>query len=277
MSDITYGIVTDLTHLKKIVAFQKIIWNDNATPLTHLVASCFHGGLVIYAELNEEIIGFCYGFPGFRNEEKYLVSHMLAIHSDYRNKGIGMFLKIKQREWALSKGYNKIVWTFDPLESRNGYLNLCKLGGFIRTYIENYYGTMDDSLNYGLPSDRFLLEWDLESSKTVSTLARNLPEINGSQQQYPVLFDVETVNDLPSPLNRSSIIESNVYLVPVPKSIQTIKIQDTKIAIKWRHKLRNEFNKLFADGYIVDGMVLNKKETYHYYILNKREDYRLPS
>lgn len=47
------------------------------------------------------------------------------------------------------------MWTYDPLETVNGYLNLSKLGGVCTQYIENCYGEMPDILNAGLPSDRF--------------------------------------------------------------------------------------------------------------------------
>ena len=57
---------------------------------------------------------------------------MLGIHPDYQSMGIGKKLKEEQRKFAKEMGYDLITWTFDPLESRNAYLNVSKLYGICR-------------------------------------------------------------------------------------------------------------------------------------------------
>ena len=78
-------------------------------------------------------------------------------------KGLVLRLKEVQKETAREMGYDLITWTFDPLESRNAYLNLTKLRAVCDTYVENCYGEINDGLNNGLPTDRFKVEWWIDS------------------------------------------------------------------------------------------------------------------
>lgn len=262
-SSFTYKEVKGLKEVKEIVAFQGEIWGHNVvTPLTQLVAASHHGGVVIGAFQQEKLVGFCYGFPGFKEGKTYLVSHMTAVDTQLQNAGVGLHLKLKQREWAKSVGgYEKIVWTFDPLEARNAYFNLMKLGAYTRNYIESYYGLMDDKLNKGLPTDRFLVEWDITSKRVERALSKQhtlSTEINN----YPVLLVNETEN-----------IESGNsigYLVPVPTKIQEMKVNDIKVAKKWRYELRRVFKRLIGAGYIVTGLWKDRDPLNQFYIIEKK-------
>jgi predicted GNAT superfamily acetyltransferase len=60
-------------------------------------------------------------------------------------------------------------WTFDPLEIKNAYLNLTKLGAIARRYNINQYGITSSPLQGFLPTDRLVAEWWLKS-KRVETL-----------------------------------------------------------------------------------------------------------
>jgi predicted GNAT superfamily acetyltransferase len=58
-------------------------------------------------------------------------------------------LKLLQREEALDRGIELIEWTFDPLEIKNAYLNIEKLGAIARRYNINQYGITSSPLPYG--------------------------------------------------------------------------------------------------------------------------------
>ncbi|MEX2104698.1 MAG: GNAT family N-acetyltransferase [Bacilli bacterium] len=267
--EILYSHVKDLNQMDQIVQLQRNIWKDSATPLTQLVAAIHNGGVVITATRGQEIIGFCYGFPGYKDGQNYVVSHMLGIHPDYRDQGIGMKLKWKQRKWALEYGYKKIVWTFDPLESRNAFLNLCKLGGYVQTYIENYYGNLADGLNEGLPTDRFLLEWDLDSIKAVQAAEGFTYPIN---QETPILLDARLENSqLPIPIKNEIDEEAEAYFVAIPSAIHVIKQSAPLVASKWRFQVRETIQSLFTKGYVVQAVNKTQNQPYHYYVLEKRE------
>jgi predicted GNAT superfamily acetyltransferase len=76
-----------------------------------------------------------------------------------------------QREDALARGIELIEWTFDPLEIKNAYLNIEKLGAIARRYNINQYGITSSPLQGGLPSDRLIAEWWLKSKRVETLLA----------------------------------------------------------------------------------------------------------
>jgi len=109
--------------------------------------------------------------PGTRSGHVYLHSHMLAVRKDHRDGGLGRRLKLLQREEALARGIELIEWTFDPLEIKNSYLNIEKLGAIARRYNINQYGITSSPLQGGLPSDRLIAEWWLKSRRVETLLA----------------------------------------------------------------------------------------------------------
>ncbi|KAA6456211.1 GNAT family N-acetyltransferase [Acidobacteria bacterium AB60] len=124
------------------------------------------------------MIGFALSLPGVKSGEKfpdgeprpYLHSHMLAVKEAYRNRGVGAKLKLAQRDEALRRGIRHMEWTFDPLEIKNAYLNIHKLGAIVCHYRENFYGVSSSRLQGGLPTDRLLAEWYLDSERVTATL-----------------------------------------------------------------------------------------------------------
>lgn len=122
----------------------------------------------------ESLVGFAMSLPGIKTESggphSYLHSHMLAVRGAYRNRGLGAQIKLKQRLEALSRNIRRIEWTFDPLEIKNAYLNIHKLGAIVRCYHVNFYGVSSSRLQAGLPTDRLVAEWPLSSSRVVTTL-----------------------------------------------------------------------------------------------------------
>ncbi len=117
----------------------------------------------------ETLVGFAFSIPGIRNGHPYLHSHMLAVKEGHRNTGLGRRIKLFQREDAIAHGYELLEWTFDPLEIKNAYLNLERLGAIARRYNINQYGITSSPLQGFLPTDRLVAEWWL-TSKRVETL-----------------------------------------------------------------------------------------------------------
>jgi len=117
----------------------------------------------------ESLVAFAFSLPGVKTSDDepwaYLHSHMLAAKEGYRNKGLGAKLKWEQRREALSRGIRLMEWTFDPLEIKNAFLNIRRLGAIVREYRVNFYGLSSSRLQGGLPTDRLLAEWRLDSSR----------------------------------------------------------------------------------------------------------------
>lgn len=266
--EINYKVLTSVSEIEETLTMQKKIWGDSvAASRPEMMATSHNGGVVIGAFMDKNMIGFCYGFPGYKGTEAYLCSHMLAVDPNYRNLGLGRELKLKQRDWAINYGYQKMVWTFDPLEARNAYLNLCKLGAYTKTYLPSYYGEMEDQLNQGLPSDRFLVEWELLSEGVKKALAGS--SLGSTQwQSYPLLSEWSLQGEYPRPEALNEIQAASGFLVPVPGSIQEIKAKNPDLAREWRLAVRSQMILMFARGYSVVGL-LRHDASICYYVLEK--------
>jgi predicted GNAT superfamily acetyltransferase len=163
-----------LEEMRACVALQKEVWNftdAELVPLRMFVVADKVGGQVMGAFEGKEMVGFALSVPGTRTGHVYLHSHMLAVRKDHRNGGLGRRLKLLQREDALARGIELIEWTFDPLEIKNAYLNIEKLGAIARRYNINQYGITSSPLQGGLPSDRLIAEWWLKSKRVETLLA----------------------------------------------------------------------------------------------------------
>jgi predicted GNAT superfamily acetyltransferase len=122
----------------------------------------------------ENLVGFALSLPGLKSgdggPQPYLHSHMLAVKEGYRDRGLGAQLKLEQRRDALSRGIRHMEWTFDPVEIKNAFLNIHRLGAIARCYRANFYGVSSSRLQGGLPTDRLLAEWELDSPRVQAIL-----------------------------------------------------------------------------------------------------------
>jgi predicted GNAT superfamily acetyltransferase len=173
----TDSIVLRLCHsledMRSCVALQKEVWNftdAELVPLRMFVVADKVGGQVLGAFNGNEMVGFALSVPGTRTGQVYLHSHMLAVRKAYRNAGLGRRLKLLQREEALARGIELIEWTFDPLEIKNAFLNIERLGAIVRRYVENQYGITSSPLQGFLPTDRLIAEWWLKSRRVKTLL-----------------------------------------------------------------------------------------------------------
>ncbi|HZR55920.1 MAG TPA: GNAT family N-acetyltransferase [Terriglobales bacterium] len=163
----------DLDDLRACVALQKGVWgftDIEVVPLRMFVVAQKIGGQVIGAFRDGELIAFALALPGVRGGHPYLHSQMLAVRKEHRNAGLGRRIKLFQRDDALLRGIELIEWTFDPLEIKNAYLNIKKLGAIARRYTVNQYGITSSPLQGGMPTDRLIAEWWLKSKRVQNLL-----------------------------------------------------------------------------------------------------------
>lgn len=249
-----------------IQGLERAIWGTDPVPTHQTFTAVKNGGLMLGAFLDQEIVGFSYSFPGYVNGKLRLCSHMLGVHPDYQQMGIGNALKNEQLKFAKELGYDLITWTFDPLESRNAYLNVAKLYGICDTYLENCYGEMKDGLNRGLPSDRFQIDWWISSQRVEE---KWMPKIT----KYDCPFIVSE-SDKGNPVllyeNERIPTDCEGIEVPIPKNLQAIKKDEPELALDWRMKTRAIFQTLFAAGYTLVN-VNRSSATVQYYQLVKKE------
>jgi predicted GNAT superfamily acetyltransferase len=184
----------------------------------------------------ESLVGFAFSLPGVKTgggiPRAYLHSHMLAVKEEYRNRGLGAKLKLEQRKEALSRGIRHMEWTFDPLEIKNAFLNIHKLGAIVCGYRVNFYGVSSSRLQGGLPTDRLLAEWELDSPRVLAIL-----EGNGASKQ---------------------VTEERILVrIEVPASIYQWKASETyrERALAVQMENRSKFQEAFSQGLAVLGFV----------------------
>lgn len=249
---------------------QRIIWgvqdDTEVVPLHALLTAQKNGGLVLGAFDGDRMVGYLFGFLGRTPEgkEKHC-SHMMGVFPKYREQGIGEALKRRQREFVLNQGLDLITWTYDPLESRNAYLNIRKLGVICRTYLRNVYGEMQDSLNVGLPTDRLEVEWWIRSPRVEARFSMKAPSPPTTlddllSQGAAVVNEVEMDNaGLPTTLSWAPH-RSPIVLVEIPAKIQEVKQANIKLARDWRLLTRALFEEYFDQGYVVVDFVSEVKD-----------------
>jgi len=182
---IEYRQLFSLPELEEVLKLQQTIWSFadiELLPLRFLVVVTRIGGHVFGAYDGEQMVGFCFAIPGIKpGGVTYLHSHMLGVLPSYRNEGVGRRLKLMQREEALSRGIALIEWTFDPLELKNAFLNIQKLGAIVRRYTENSYGITASPLHGGLPTDRCTAEWWIDSPRVQAALDGQAPRSQAAE------------------------------------------------------------------------------------------------
>ncbi len=173
--------LTTIEQFDRCVELQEIVWHyDIASMMTQKVflLAAHIGGQVLGAFDGNTLVGYAMSLPGVRNGHAYLHSHHLAVLADWRNYGVGRRLKLAQRDDALARGFAMMEWTFDPLEIKNAHLNFARLGAISRRYMPNFYGTSVSPLHGGLPTDRIVAEWWLNSDRVTRILAGEQPTMH---------------------------------------------------------------------------------------------------
>jgi predicted GNAT superfamily acetyltransferase len=228
-------------------AMSRDIWGAaerNVVPRELLLTMQINGGVVLGAFADDRMVGFVFGFAGVRDGRLRICSHQLGVMPEYRDRGIGIALKQAQREEARRLGYELITWTFDPLEARNAYINLHRLGCIARVYDRDHYGPMEDELNRDLPSDRFEAEWWLTSGSAPGghRADRNTPG------DAAVLLDADHDG---APLRAAFDLGGSRHArIRVPADFQAIKQRDMKLARHWRLESRAAFEAALTQGFV---------------------------
>ena len=280
----TIKILEQAEEMTAVEALQRLVWPGSETeilPGHFMLASVHSGGLLMGAFIEERLVGFVYGFLGREDTPdgprlKHH-SHMLAVHPDYRSHGIGFALKRAQWQMVRRQGIERITWTYDPLLSRNAWLNITRLGAVCSTYLENYYGEMNDELNAGLPSDRFQVDWWLNSRRVNLRLSRKrrgaLDLAHYLSAETPIVNSSQLSRDgWPEPPEMAALPDGsqqpNLVLVEIPPDLSGLKAARPQTALRWRLSTRSILPELFHQGYLVTDFVhLPGLQQRSYYVL----------
>jgi predicted GNAT superfamily acetyltransferase len=179
---ISVRTITEIGDLREAVRLQKIIWGFEdleLLPVRLFVVANRVGGQTMAAFDGEKMVGFLIAVPGIKTDgTHYLHSNMMGVSAEYRNAGVGRQMKLAQREEAMERGIEMIEWTFDPLELKNAFFNMQRLGAVVERYVLNQYGVTSSHLHGGLPTDRCIASWHLRSERVERVVAGDpAPEV----------------------------------------------------------------------------------------------------
>jgi len=196
------------------------------------------GGHVYGVYRSRELIAFALAFMAIRDGSPYLHSNIVAVIPEYQGKRIGRLIKLYQREQAMQHGIQRIEWTFDPLEARNAYFNITKLGAQSHRFISNLYGVSTSPLHRNLPTDRLVAKWELDSEQVQCALA-------GRAIRKP--------------------LASHKAVISLPRNIDAIRVSAPgQIEVLQAH-LRRQFMDKFQRGLAVTAFELDESEA-HYFL-----------
>ncbi len=233
-----------------------------------------NGGVVIGAFDGPKLIGFSFGFIGLHTDRRIkLCSQTMGVLPEYRNKGVASMLKWAQRERVLANGIDLITWTYDPLEAPNARLNVRTLGGIARIYKRNIYGENFSALGKGLPSDRFLVEWWINTDWVQQRHDRVPQELIGVGSPFVNVCSGPTADRHIDAL-KVDLEDPNVR-IEIPNDLQAIKRANLALALDWRLKTRQLFEVYFARGYeVIDFVRAGEvwgpaRATHNWYVLTQ--------
>ena len=175
MTGLVLRDLASLAEMKASEAFQRAVWGADDPPDNSdmLLAIQHEGGLVAGAFDGGRMVAFLFAFPTSDSAAQH--SHRLGVHPDWQGQGLGLRMKLYQKEWCLVRGITRVRWTYDPARRANAVLNIHRLGATAQTYYRDCYGVME-GINAGVPSDRLLAEWDLTRPITPDvTVERSVP------------------------------------------------------------------------------------------------------
>jgi predicted GNAT superfamily acetyltransferase len=200
------------------------------------------------------LVGFVFGMTGLRDGEVVHWSDMLAVRPELRDSGLGRRLKAYQRDDVLSRGVEKMFWTFDPLRSRNAHLNVTRLGAVVREYQKNMYGDTDSPLHQGIGTDRMIALWQLPSER----VAERLAALSDPGSRPPVPFadgpsalSATTDEEHPRPGEPDTTLGNDTVHVAIPSDVGTLMSDDLGLAVAWREATRAVFDHYLSSGYEV--------------------------
>lgn len=253
-----------------VVAVQEAVWGQGSeiVPASVLLVSAKRGGILIGAVRGEQIVGFVWSMPGWRDGQATQWSHMLGVLAEHRGDRLGHRLKLAQRERALAQEIDLIEWTFDPLQAANAHLNLSSLGATAGTYLVDAYGSMPGPLHRGTATDRLIAEWWIREPHVQRRLApRAIVARSRDVLDAPVVIETRLDGNWIRPAAVHDDLDAPRVLIPVPGHFTSMQQDAVDHAQAWRLATRQVFTAYFGRGYRAVDFYLDRRQGGGQYLL----------
>jgi predicted GNAT superfamily acetyltransferase len=246
--------LTTIEDCRRVAALERVVWaytdGEDVVPPPVLIVCVKRGGILLGAFEGDDLKGFVYSIPAIKDGRPTQWSHMLGVMPDARARGIGLKLKLAQRDRALEMGLDLIEWTYDPLQAANAHLNFARLGVIVEHYEENIYGDSSSPLHSGTPTDRFVAEWHIRRPH----VERRIHAAGGSLMRDRAISKAPVVNPSrpgtglrPGPVDLT--LDARRILVEIPTTFTEMLSVDPGLALEWRLATREIFQHYFGQGY----------------------------
>jgi predicted GNAT superfamily acetyltransferase len=246
---VAVGEAEGMAELREVSGLLEAVWgrNDEGVPIgSEVLRALVHAGGCVTVARDER--GDLVGAAVLALAEGASAYSMIAAAAPgAADRGIGRALKLRQREWCLERSHRSMVWTFDPLVSRNARFNLVTLGATAGEYEPAFYGVMSDELNGVDESDRLVARWDLDSPRAATAAAGRQRSADPSREGAEVLMD--------GPDGAPMVLEAEadgttVRWCRVPTDVVALRRQRPEEASQWRSAVRETMVPAFADGLV---------------------------
>jgi len=260
-----------------VAALERQVWGytdaEDVVPPPVLIVSVKRGGILLGAfDEAGAMKGFVYSIPAVKDGRLTQWSHMLGVTPDARDAGLGLRLKLAQRDRALQMGIDLIEWTYDPLQALNAHLNFTKLGVVVEEYEENIYGVSSSPLHSGSPTDRFVAEWRLNAPHVARRIEQKGlgPVRDASVATAPLVNPSRPAGRWLAPGPADLSHEAPRVLVEIPVGVAELQLADPALALEWRLATRAIFQHYLARHYRVVDFFLSRPSGRGHYLLARQ-------
>ncbi|MEI6667798.1 MAG: hypothetical protein WCP29_06555 [Acidobacteriota bacterium] len=262
---------------RQVMALESAIWGytdpEDAVGIPMFVITLKRGGLLLGAFDGDRMVAFVYSIAGIKRGRATQWSHMLGVLPDYRGTGIGRELKLEQRRASMAMGLDLMEWTYDPLQTVNAHLNFRRLGVVVEEYVENVYGDSSSLLHQGNPTDRFIAQWWMRSSRVECAIAARTDAAAGAVPADANWGEALPVN-APSRGGRwigcgeiTLGADAPWLTVTIPGGFTEMLSGDAGLAGAWRLATRQLFAHYLGRGYTVVDFELHANRQHGRYLL----------
>ncbi len=235
--NVTVHELTSLADLAEAADLFTATWPGQPPAGTNLLRAISHAGGYVAGARDDGgvLLGAAMGFLA-EHHGPALHSHLAAVVPAARGHGVGLALKLHQREWAGSHGLVAVTWTFDPLVRRNAWFNLAKLGATVDAYLPDFYGRMDDGINDGDETDRLF---------AVLPAREPAPGPRAAPREGWIAALEEVAGE---PVAHEVPPDAGLVAVATPPDVESLRRTEAALATRWRHAVRSALEPLMAAG-----------------------------